>query len=103
MVAPSVQKRVTQAGKAGRLLRRPAWRRGLLRGVGATIEHQGLEGWIYPKTVVDIGANKGQFSLFALEAFPGCRIFAFEPLPGPAARFRAVLGGYPHVVLFEQA
>ena len=27
----------------------------------------------------------------------------FEPLPGPATRFRAVLGGYPNVTLFEQA
>lgn len=32
-------------------------------------------------TVVDIGANIGMFSLFALSESPKARIFAFEPIP----------------------
>jgi FkbM family methyltransferase len=36
-------------------------------------------------TILDIGANAGYFSLFALSRFPGARVFAFEPLP---ANFR---------------
>jgi FkbM family methyltransferase len=36
-------------------------------------------------TVLDIGANAGYFSLYALSRFPGARVFAFEPVP---ANFR---------------
>jgi FkbM family methyltransferase len=96
-------KRLAQAGKAVRLLARPTWRRGLRYGVAATIEHRPLERLVRPRTVVDIGANKGQFTLFALVAFPGCRIHAFEPLPDPAARFRRVLGDVEEVTLHERA
>jgi len=32
-------------------------------------------------TILDIGANAGYFSLFALSRFPGARVYAFEPLP----------------------
>ena len=38
-------------------------------------------------TAVDIGANRGQFSLAAREWSPGARMIAFEPLPGPGAVF----------------
>ena len=94
---------VTRARKALRLLRRPVWRRGLLRGVAATIEHSDLAGLVTPRTVIDIGANKGQFTLFALEAWPGCAVHAFEPQPAAAARFRAALRGHPAVTLHEAA
>jgi FkbM family methyltransferase len=36
-------------------------------------------------TILDIGANAGYFSLFALSRFPDARVVAFEPLP---ANFR---------------
>lgn len=36
-------------------------------------------------TIIDIGANAGYFSLFALSRFKGARVFAFEPVP---ANFR---------------
>ncbi len=32
-------------------------------------------------SIIDIGANAGYFSLFALARFPGVRVVAFEPLP----------------------
>lgn len=64
----------------------------LSRGVVPTIEHAaGLAG-VVPATVIDIGANKGQFSAFARARWPLARIIAFEPLPGPSRRFRSVLG-----------
>lgn len=34
-------------------------------------------------TVVDIGANKGQFAREALRAFPAAHLHCFEPLPTP--------------------
>lgn len=89
--------------KAAILARRPLWRRALLRGVAATVEHRPLAKLVAPDTVIDVGANKGQFSLFALEAWPGCRVIAFEPLPGPAATYRALLAGVPSVRLVQAA
>ena len=41
-----------------------------------------------PATVLDVGANKGQFSRAAATAFPGARIIAFEPLESVAAEWR---------------
>lgn len=34
-----------------------------------------------PKTILDIGASHGQFAGDALRAFPGVRIYSFEPIP----------------------
>ena len=92
-----------KAKKTSRLLARPEWRRGLFHGVAATIEHTALMTMIHPRTVIDVGANKGQFTLFALEAWPGCRVIAYEPLPGPAAIFRKLFAGNPNVELYEVA
>ena len=41
-------------------------------------------------TVVDIGANRGQFALVARACFPIAKIISFEPLPEPAALSRRV-------------
>jgi len=92
-----------KAKKTSRLLSRAGWRRGLLHGVAATVEHSPLMTMINPRTVIDVGANKGQFTLFALEAWPGCRVIAYEPLPGPAAIFRKLFAGNPNVELHEVA
>lgn len=55
------------------------------------------------RSVVDVGANRGQFSLVARQCFPVATIVAFEPLAGPAARFRRVLAGEPRVSLHQYA
>lgn len=54
-------------------------------------------------TVVDIGANRGQFSLAVREYAPRARVIAFEPLPGPGAIFRRVFEGDPMVCLHPVA
>lgn len=54
-------------------------------------------------TVVDIGANRGQFALAARYCFPEARIVSFEPLPGPAAVYRAVFAGDARARLVESA
>jgi FkbM family methyltransferase len=84
-----------------RLLTIAAGRRGLRQGVAATVEHWRSLGGLDIATVVDIGANKGQFALFATAAFPGAIIYSFEPLEEAAARFRKVFG--EEVTLFETA
>lgn len=100
---PLISKHLVRLRKAALLTGRAPWRHGLRHGVAATVEHGTLERLIAPRTVVDIGANKGQFTLFALGAFKGCRVIAFEPLPGPAGRFRTVTARYPQVTLHEVA
>lgn len=41
-------------------------------------------------TVLDIGANRGQFASRALKAFPGAKIVSVEPLPGPFEQLQRV-------------
>lgn len=38
------------------------------------------------RTVIDVGANRGQFAAFSVRRFPGATIHCFEPLPGSADR-----------------
>jgi len=90
--------------KAVRLARVARWRAGVRQGVAATIEHGALARLDpAPRTVVDIGANRGQFALFAAELFPEATIHAFEPLAGPADRFERVFRGEARVHLHRVA
>ena len=76
--------------KAFRLVLVKAYLRALHKGVAAAIEHQELLNSINCSTIVDIGANKGQFTLVARHCFPNSIIISFEPLSEPAAKFRKV-------------
>jgi FkbM family methyltransferase len=84
-----------------RLLTFAAGRQGLRHGIAAAVEHWRALSPLEVKTVVDVGANKGQFALLADGVFPDATIYSFEPLQEPAARFRATLG--QKVRLFETA
>lgn len=55
------------------------------------------------ETVVDIGANRGQFSLAVRQWAQKARVISFEPLPGPASVFRSVFAGDDQVVLHQVA
>lgn len=86
--------------KFARLMGNPVHRGGLLQGVGATIEHQAALGSLRFDSVVDVGANKGQFLLFCAAQWPDARIDCFEPLVREAAKLRAVaraIGPRAHV------
>ena len=54
-------------------------------------------------TVIDIGANRGQFTLAVRRWAPTARVVAFEPLPGAALVFRSIFSGDDKVVLHEVA
>ena len=75
---------IRKLGKVCRLLLRSVWRRGLLHGVAATVEHTVALKDLGLRTIVDVGANKGQFSLLIRGLFPDAQIFAFEPIPEAA-------------------
>lgn len=71
--------------------------------VAAGVEHEAVLKRLPVTMVVDVGANRGQFSLVVLHCNPDARIVAFEPLPGPAAAFRALFANSRNVVLHEMA
>lgn len=53
-------------------------------------------------TVVDVGANRGQFAL-AARAISGAKVVSFEPLPEVAAIFREIFADDPDVKLYVAA
>jgi FkbM family methyltransferase len=56
-----------------------------------------------PRTILDLGANEGAFSVWASKKWDDAEIFAFEPIPENAARFRKNINGNPNVKFSELA
>lgn len=50
---------------------------------------------VAPRQVVDVGANRGQFSIAALHVWPKATVVAFEPIPEAAAKLREVSQQWP--------
>jgi FkbM family methyltransferase len=97
-------KRMQQLRKLVRILAHRSYRDSLRRaGVAAATEHEPLLRTLNFATVVDIGANRGQFSLVARRCYPEARLIAFEPLAKPAEQFRTALGSDPFVTLHQVA
>ena len=72
--------------------------------VAAGVEHmpllESLRGCV---TVVDLGANRGQFALVARYVLPEARVIAFEPLERPADKCRLVFRDDPMVYVHQSA
>jgi FkbM family methyltransferase len=96
---------ISKCIKLADILRVPDWRQALQRHcVTAAAEHAvALHSLGNHRTVVDVGANRGQFALVARRIFPEAQIISFEPLPEPAARFRAIFAADVRVSLLEAA
>ncbi len=75
----------------------------LSHGVAAGIEHTKVLLGLNCQTVIDIGANRGQFALVSRRCFPGSRIFSFEPLAIPASRFHTVFKKDTNIILHQVA
>jgi len=65
----------------------------LWRGVAAATEHEDADLGADFRTVLDVGASRGQFALFAQQEWPDATIVCFEPLADPAAKLRRLLQG----------
>ena len=95
-LAPATVARLKLASRKVRklvqLLGNRAYWPALKNGIAASVEHSGIPFCERFETVLDVGASRGQFALFARESFPGARIVCFEPQPGPAADLRDLLG-----------
>lgn len=93
-----------KAIKLAAIMRRTRLRQALLHHrVAATTEHLAAIRSCAPAAVLDVGANKGQFSLAVRSLFPKAVIHAFEPLPGAADTFARVFADDPLVHLHRVA
>ncbi len=89
--------------KGFRLLSDRRFRPGLLKGVAATVEHEAALAAYDFRMVIDVGANRGQFSLLAAGLWPEAEILAFEPLPEPCQKLIDVTSGLPKFRAFDAA
>jgi FkbM family methyltransferase len=89
--------------KLALLLRTPSYRAALRHGVAATIEHETVPFGHDFRSVVDVGAHQGQFSIFASTRFPRAALWAIEPLAEPRARLQRVLEDRPGLTVIPAA
>jgi FkbM family methyltransferase len=91
-------------GKLAAILKSPYYRKSMFRHrVAAGVEHAKVLSGFDCRTVVDIGANRGQFALIARQCQPHARVISFEPLSAAAEKFRAVFADDDRVTLHEVA
>lgn len=109
--APLALRVSRRARKVAHALGSARGRRGLALGSASALEHRGAlrevaeaaGGAERVATVVDVGANRGQFALAAHEAFPNAALHAVEPLPEAADRFARLFADAPRVTLHRCA
>lgn len=90
--------------KALVLMGRPVNRAALLRQrVAASIEHDAALKALPYDLIVDVGANRGQFSLASRHFRPNAKIIAFEPLASAAEVYRSVFTHDPKTTLHQTA
>src|ERR1700722_1158441 len=62
-----------------------------------------LERNVVPNSIIDVGANVGQFTIAADKLFPNVQIYAFEPLKECAMRLEQNVRGLKHVAVYGLA
>jgi FkbM family methyltransferase len=79
-------------------------RHALWHGASPAYEHIDLlQALPAQKTVLDVGANVGQFAMVALKAFPQAHVYSFEPIEDIAHKFKRVMAKEKRVTLFHTA
>jgi FkbM family methyltransferase len=99
----SLSQNVARGRKLISVLREPAFRKPLRYGVAASVEHDAIPMRSDYRTVIDAGANRGQFAVFAARRFPGASLICFEPLPEPGGVLRRALGASGRLTLHQVA
>lgn len=92
-----------KAMKLVRLSATQTYWRGLNIGIAAAIEHEDAIRALQISTLIDIGANIGQFSLLTRALHPDAHIHAFEPLPMAAAQYERLFGKDRRTTLYRLA
>lgn len=89
--------------KLFRVLVVPEFIKALFAGTVAGVEHLSVLRNLPVGSVVDIGANKGQFSLVATLLFPDVKIHAFEPQVKPYRKFKNLFAKNRNVHVYNCA
>jgi FkbM family methyltransferase len=92
-----------KAAKAALLARVPEWRRALRHGVAASVEHDRLQLPNDFRTVIDVGANRGQFAVYSAVRFPRAQIYSLEPLKRPRRKLQSLFKSEPRVHVIGKA
>jgi FkbM family methyltransferase len=92
-----------RARKLLKLAPNALYRKGLRSGVAAAIEHVGAMRATPAATIIDVGANIGQFSLMVRAIHPHATIHAFEPLRAMADTYEQLFAGDSRVTLHRCA
>lgn len=58
---------------------------------------------IYPKTVIDVGANVGQFAVATAKIFSGVSVHSFEPNPECVSALQKNIASLPNVLVYPLA
>lgn len=96
--------RFAKARKALALLTRGKFAAAAMRHkVAAAVEHLEAIAFTKANVLIDVGANKGQFSLAFRALRPDAHIVAFEPLDGEADTYQRVFAGDAKVTLHRTA
>jgi FkbM family methyltransferase len=72
-------------------------------GVAPSIEHRKVLSKVDCDFILDVGGNRGQFSLICGLVKPDVPILAFEPLPSEAEIYRRVTSGFANIRLHQTA
>lgn len=99
----SISRQVKKFMKAISLTQVGVYRSALCQGVAAAIEHENALRSLSLRSLVDVGANKGQFSLLTRALFPNAIIHAFEPLGEAASHYRRLFSGDTAITLHQLA
>lgn len=84
-------------------LAHPACWKALRNGVAPSVEHRHILRTLTPDCLIDVGANRGQFSLMARLIHQELRVEAFEPLHSEQLIFRKIFDKGSNVNLHPYA
>ncbi|MGE3961927.1 MAG: FkbM family methyltransferase [Dehalococcoidia bacterium] len=96
---PSPTRYLALGRKAARTAVHPGWWRALRLGVAPSLELRGVAFHHDHRTVIDVGAGRGQFALFARRRFPDAEVYSLEPGTSSAGLFERVHGADARVHL----
>lgn len=96
-LAYSLRKNFRRARKLAHIASTAGYRAAMRRRIFPAIEHEPLFASFRFDTVIDVGANIGQFAVTAATANPQARVFCFEPMAGCVERLRGLAQDYPRL------
>ncbi len=102
-VAYTIRKNLRRARKLAHIAATPGYRAAMRRRTFPAIEHEATFASFRFDTVIDVGANIGQFAVTAHCANPKARVFCFEPLAGCAERLQGLAQDYPRLAIYHHS